>query len=97
MFASTCIQAYACACACLLFPQELSEATSIEVQDVLACLEKQGVLKVKGDCCFLLLPPQKAEALRLSIGRPSREVVQSALHWVPYDYYLAPLEAAPQQ
>ncbi|CDJ38909.1 MYST-family histone acetyltransferase-A, putative [Eimeria tenella] len=76
--------------------QELSEATSIEFQDVLACLEKQGVLQIKGDCCFLLLPPEKAEALRRSIGRPSRQVVQEALHWVPYDYYLAPLEATPQ-
>ena len=63
---------------------------------MLACLEKQGVLKVRGDCCFLLLPPEKAEALRRAIGRPSRRVVQEALHWVPYDYYLAPLEVSPQ-
>ncbi|XP_026192223.1 putative MYST-like histone acetyltransferase 1 [Cyclospora cayetanensis] len=77
--------------------QELSEATSIEFQDVVACLEKQGVLQIKGDCCFLLLPPAKTKALREAIGRPSREVVQDALHWVPYDYYLAPLEVAPQQ
>ncbi|KAL8275302.1 hypothetical protein Esti_000751 [Eimeria stiedai] len=77
--------------------QELSEATSIEVQDVLACLDKQGVLKVSGDCCFLLLPPEKVEALRSAIGRPSRKVIQDALHWVPYEYYLAPLEATPPQ
>ena len=77
--------------------QELSEATSIEFQDVLACLEKQGILQTKGDSCFLLLPPEKARSLKQSIGRPSREVQEDALHWVPYDYYLAPLEATPPQ
>ncbi|KAL8425477.1 hypothetical protein Efla_002598 [Eimeria flavescens] len=61
--------------------QELSDATAIEMQDVLACLEKQGVLRMVGDCCFLLLPPQKAEALRLAVGRPSRQVLQDNLHW----------------
>ncbi|KAL8450395.1 hypothetical protein Emag_003241 [Eimeria magna] len=62
--------------------QELSEATSIEVQDVLACLDKQGVLKVSGDCCFLLLPPEKVEALRSAIGRPSRKLQRPLLQLV---------------
>lgn len=77
--------------------EELSDLTSIEPADVIACLEAVGVLRCNTTNAFhlLYLPESRFEELMREAGRPSRSIKVDSLHWQPYDQFMAPYEYSP--
>uniref|UniRef100_A0A8C9H8S1 Histone acetyltransferase n=1 Tax=Piliocolobus tephrosceles TaxID=591936 RepID=A0A8C9H8S1_9PRIM len=70
--------------------QELSEITSIEINDILTCLEEKDIFKTapNGDIIYYINPKQM-EFVLSKLNQKHYDLCKSKLHWVSYDYHLA--------
>uniref|UniRef100_A0A8C9LL41 Histone acetyltransferase n=1 Tax=Piliocolobus tephrosceles TaxID=591936 RepID=A0A8C9LL41_9PRIM len=70
--------------------QELSELTSIEINDILTCLEEKDIFKTapNGDIIYYINPKQM-EFVLSKLNQKNYDLCKSKLHWVSYDYHLA--------
>ncbi|SCN60308.1 histone acetyltransferase, putative [Plasmodium chabaudi adami] len=70
--------------------QELSEITSIETYDIVACLEEKEIIKsVSNGENVYYINPKHMKFILEKLKHKNSDLCRNKLHWVSYDYYLA--------
>ncbi|KAK2195790.1 bifunctional Acyl-CoA N-acyltransferase/Chromo-like domain superfamily/Histone acetyltransferase domain [Babesia duncani] len=74
--------------------QSLSQMTSFEPADIIACLEEMDVLHtLSNGTSVITLLPEKREELASRVKTKTKKLYMEKLHWIPYDAHsdLTPL------